>query len=96
MRIQAKRLRYLLEVFFEVNPAKWTPLIETLEEFQEVIGLHQDSVTAIGRLSDYLAIAGDGAETQAIEQLIAYEEHRKIDRRTAAWREWRKFRKTLV
>ena len=96
LRIQAKRLRYLLEVFFEVNPQKWTPMIEALEEFQEVIGLHQDSVTAIGRLSDYLAIAEDGVETQAIEQLIAYEEHLKIDRRTAAWKEWRKFRKTLA
>lgn len=95
LRIQAKRLRYLLEVFFEVDPEKWTPMIEALEEFQEVIGLHQDSVTAIARLTDYLETAGDGIEARAIEQLIAYEEHLKIDRRTAAWKEWRKFQQTL-
>ena len=95
LRIEAKRLRYLLEVFCEVNADKWTPMIEALEEFQEVIGLHQDSVTAIERLTDYLEETGEGVEAQAIEQLIAFEEHRMIDRRTAAWQEWRKFRKTL-
>ena len=96
LRIQAKRLRYLLEVFFEVNPEKWTPMIEGLEEFQEVIGLHQDSVTAIERLSDYLSIADGGIERQAIEQLIAFEEGRKQDRRAAAWQEWHRLHETLV
>ena len=95
LRIQAKRLRYLMEFFDAVSPGKWTPTIEALEEFQEVIGQHQDAVTAIERLTAYLDGAQAELETKAIRQLIQFEEERKLDRRTAAWKEWRRFRETV-
>ncbi len=53
LRIEAKRFRYLVDFFSTVQHHKWQDAIDATEELQEVLGQHQDAITAIERLATY-------------------------------------------
>jgi triphosphatase len=55
LRIEAKRFRYLLDFFSTVQPDTWVQTTEAVKKLQDVLGEHQDSVTAQERLTDYAA-----------------------------------------
>ena len=58
LRIRCKRLRYALEFFSEVYPDEAPPLAKRLVAVQDVLGLHQDAVVAVGRLRSMVAEQG--------------------------------------
>jgi CHAD domain-containing protein len=55
LRIEAKRFRYLLDFFSTVQPETWVQTTEAVKKLQDVLGEHQDAVTAQERLTDYAA-----------------------------------------
>lgn len=55
LRIEAKRFRYLLDFFSTVQPERWVQTTEAVKKLQDVLGEHQDAVTAQERLTDYAA-----------------------------------------
>ncbi len=55
LRIEAKRFRYLLDFYSTVQADEWVPLTEAVTRLQDVLGEHQDAVTAQARLADYAA-----------------------------------------
>jgi inorganic triphosphatase YgiF len=56
LRLETKRFRYLLDFFSAVQPEKWAKTTEAVKQLQDVLGEHQDAVTAQARLSDYAAL----------------------------------------
>lgn len=55
LRLETKRFRYLLDFFSTVQPEKWAETTEAVKQLQDVLGEHQDAVTAQAQLSDYAA-----------------------------------------
>jgi triphosphatase len=55
LRIEAKRFRYLLDFFGTIQAEEWLPLTEAVKKLQDVLGEHQDAVTAQARLAEYAA-----------------------------------------
>ena len=53
LRLQAKRLRYLLELFATAKPKKFRAPIAALSELQDLLGEHQDAITAREKLATY-------------------------------------------
>jgi CHAD domain-containing protein len=53
LRIETKRFRYLLDFFSTVQPDRWLHTMEAVKKLQDVLGEHQDAVTAVNRLADY-------------------------------------------
>ena len=53
LRIETKRFRYLLDFFSTVQGEKWTATTESVKRLQDVLGEHQDAVTAQAQLADY-------------------------------------------
>jgi len=80
LRIQAKRLRYLLDFFSLVQKKKWRAPIRKLKSLQEILGEHQDAVTASSRLQGYAASLIEGPANRhlllAIDRLLLVEENR--------------------
>ena len=56
LRLETKRFRYLLDFFSTVQPEKWAETTEAVKQLQDVLGEHQDAVTAQAQLSDYAAM----------------------------------------
>lgn len=59
LRIEAKRFRYLLDFFGTVQADKWAQLTEAVKKLQDVLGEHQDAITAQAHLADYMATLTD-------------------------------------
>jgi CHAD domain-containing protein len=55
LRIEAKRFRYLLDFFSTVQADRWLATTEAVKRIQDVLGEHQDAVTAQGHLAEYAA-----------------------------------------
>jgi inorganic triphosphatase YgiF len=55
LRIETKRFRYLLDFFSTVQADKWRDATEAVKRIQDVLGEHQDAVTAQAHLADYSA-----------------------------------------
>ena len=55
LRIETKRFRYLLDFFSTVQADEWAQTTEAVKQLQDVLGEHQDAVTAQAQLSDYAA-----------------------------------------
>jgi CHAD domain-containing protein len=68
LRIEVKRFRYLLDFFSTVQTDEWLPLTEAVKKLQDVLGEHQDAVTAQARLADYTASLSDDHDR---ENLVA-------------------------
>jgi inorganic triphosphatase YgiF len=96
LRIESKRFRYLLDFFSTVQGEKWTETTESVKKLQDVLGEHQDAVTAQAQLADYAAsipLAEKNRETLLeTGRLIQKEEDRIAASReqfTVAWSEFR-------
>ncbi|HSM30705.1 MAG TPA: CHAD domain-containing protein, partial [Woeseiaceae bacterium] len=59
LRIEAKRFRYLLDFFGAVQADKWAQMTEAVRNLQDVLGEHQDAITAQAHLADYIATLTD-------------------------------------
>lgn len=68
LRIEVKRFRYLLDFFSTVQTDEWLLLTEAVKKLQDVLGEHQDAVTAQARLADYTASLSDDHDR---EKLVA-------------------------
>jgi CHAD domain-containing protein/adenylate cyclase class IV len=55
LRIETKRFRYLLDFFSTVQADTWAQAMESVKQLQDVLGEHQDAVTAQAQLADYAA-----------------------------------------
>ncbi len=96
LRIETKRFRYLLDFFSRVQTEKWSEMTEALKRIQDVLGEHQDAVTAQAHLADYAASlpndAGGREWLNTAARLMQVEAER-IDacrhRFTAAWSDFR-------
>jgi len=66
LRIEGKRLRYLLEFFSEVLGPGPAPAIEALVALQDHIGELHDADVAIGRLHEFLMRGPSGARDPAV------------------------------
>lgn len=53
LRIESKRFRYLLDFFSTVQGDKWQHTTEAVKQLQDVLGEHQDAITAQAQLADY-------------------------------------------
>ncbi|MDX1499265.1 MAG: CHAD domain-containing protein [Woeseiaceae bacterium] len=51
LRIIAKRLRYLLELFGTVQTRRWRRAIAAVQSLHDILGTHQDAVTGLERLT---------------------------------------------
>jgi CHAD domain-containing protein len=96
LRIEAKRFRYLLDFFSTVQPEQWLQLTEAVKKLQDVLGEHQDAVTAQARIADYAASLTDDGDDRA-ELLSAARLMRAETQRIAATRQqfaetWSEFR----
>lgn len=67
LRIQAKQLRYLLDLFSAAQPRRWQRPIEALKALQQLLGDHQDAVIAAHR---HDAFAQALAMTEANRTLV--------------------------
>ena len=66
LRIEGKRLRYLLEFFSEVLGPGPAPAVEALVALQDHIGVLHDTDLAIGRLREFLMRGASGARDSAV------------------------------
>ena len=96
LRIETKRFRYLLDFFSTVQGEKWTETAESVKKLQDVLGEHQDAVTAQAQLADYAASIPLEEKNRemllATGRLIQKEEDRIAASReqfTVAWSEFR-------
>jgi len=99
LRIRIKRLRYLLDFFSTVQVTRWQPLIETTRQLQDVLGQHQDAVTALAQLADYAAAIPVDDEhrgrTLAVSRLMQREQDRIAQSRRLFPGTWSSFKASL-
>jgi CHAD domain-containing protein len=87
LRIKAKRLRYAAELAAPLVGRRAKRVVKRARALQDVLGGHQDSVVAEGRLR---ALAGDAGPTAALAagRLVEGERLRRGEARTAWPRAW--------
>jgi len=95
LRIEAKRLRYLLDFFSADNSEKWAGLITATRELQDLLGEHQDAIMVRERLTDYANLNQSRYASPdfliAIGQLMQHEEDRAIECRRRFPEIWARF-----
>jgi CHAD domain-containing protein/uncharacterized protein YjbK len=64
LRIETKRFRYLLDFFSTVQSDKWVETTESVKKLQDVLGEHQDAVTAQQRLAEYAGAVPSNEENR--------------------------------
>lgn len=96
LRIETKRFRYLLDFFSTVQIDKWLGITEAVKKIQDILGEHQDAVTAQAQLADYAAHlpedAGGRERLSVAAGLMQAEAERITDCRqqfAVAWSEFR-------
>ena len=98
LRIRAKRLRYLLDLFSEAQPRRWRDATAALEKLQDLLGEHQDACTAADRLGifiDSLGRRGGRALWLALGRLQQIEDERIARCRRGFPSAWDRFRKAV-
>ena len=99
LRIEAKRFRYLVDFFSTVQHHKWQEAIEATEELQEILGQHQDAITAIERLAIYAGSLSPADESTDellnTARLMQKEFGRVRDCRRDFESVWEEFRKSV-
>ncbi len=92
LRVRIKRLRYALEMLIEMGGKRSRKALMRLEQMQELLGVHQDTVTATAWLRDYaLSAEGVAPETlMAVGATIQMLVDRRAQLATRAYRSWRK------
>jgi len=93
LRIQAKRLRYLLEFLRELTGKPGRRFVKRLVRLQDLLGAHQDNVVAEAVVHEYTATAGLSADpaAAAMNALLDHEERAAAAARAAFHRSWRRF-----
>ena len=96
LRIEAKRFRYLLDFFSTVQPEQWLQLTEAVKKLQDVLGEHQDAVTAQARIADYAATLTEDSDDRdkllSAAQLMRAETERIAATRQQFVETWSEFR----
>ena len=99
LRIQAKRLRYLVDFFAVAELMRWQPSVTELGKLQDLLGDHQDAITARERLEEYLmSLSNDDTSLAlrlSVERLMSTEADRIVDCRSRFPAAWSRFRKAL-
>ena len=99
LRIQAKRMRYLVDFFAVAELMRWEPSVKTLGCLQDLLGEQQDAITALERLEDYLHSLPDDESSLglrwSIDRLMATERQRIVDCRSRFPAVWSEFRHAL-
>jgi CHAD domain-containing protein len=99
LRIEAKRFRYLLDFFSTVQPEKWLQTTEAVKRLQDVLGEHQDAVTAQDRLADYAASVPPGEANRdklaVTGRLLQMEQQRMAACRQQFTETWSEFRRLV-
>jgi len=99
LRIRAKRLRYLLDLYSIVETQKWLGVIAELQKLQDLLGMHQDAVTALQHIEDYRRqLPGERAATEqliVVGRLLQIQDSRIADCRRRLPAAWRRFKKAL-
>ncbi|HSN51157.1 MAG TPA: CHAD domain-containing protein [Woeseiaceae bacterium] len=100
LRIEAKRFRYLLDFFSTVQPDRWVQTTEAVKKLQDVLGEHQDAVTAQERLTDYAAsVPLDEAHRDKLVvtgRLLQKEEERMAACRQQFSETWSEFKRLVA
>jgi len=100
LRIEGKRLRYLLEFFSDVESKRWARPLKAARRLQDVLGEHQDACTARERLEAYaqsVALRRGARESLlALGRLLQREEERVVKSRKRFPRAWARFEKGIV
>ncbi len=91
LRIDAKRLRYLLESFEEVLGPEVKTVIESIRTMQDHLGELQDARVAVTLMSDFLHDAGEETQTAAVLQYMAVREEEKQRLLAAVPQVWQAF-----
>ena len=96
LRIEAKRFRYLLDFFSTVQADEWLAVTDAVKKLQDVLGEHQDAVTAKAQLANYTATLSSGADASDQLAAAAHLMHDAVERIdtsrqqfTAAWSEFK-------
>ena len=99
LRIEAKRFRYLLDFFSTVQGDRWMQTTEAVRKLQDVLGEHQDAVTAQAQLAGYAASVArherDREKLLVTGRLLQKEEQRIVATRHQFAETWSDF-KALV
>jgi CHAD domain-containing protein len=98
LRIDGKRLRYLLEFFSSASPERWRPLLKATKRLQDVLGEHQDACVARERITQYaneVPASDHDARSSfvALGRLLQIEEDRMIRNRARFAKAWEHFEK---
>lgn len=95
LRIQCRRLRYLLEFFRATYGEGLRPAIEALKELQDVLGELQDVCVATAQLQEYAervpARSGQRAQFLVLGQLVGSQRHNAEVRRGQVGDAWKRF-----
>ena len=95
LRIQCRRLRYLLEFFRATYGEALRPAIEALKELQDVLGELQDACVAAAQLQEYAervpARSRQRAQLPVLEQLVGIQRHHAEVRRGQVGDAWKRF-----
>ncbi len=92
LRIRAKRLRYALEFFEGAFPAL-KAAAKAAKQLQDVLGEHQDAVTASARVRRY--VRARGKATPALRALRRQHDREAAQSKRRFTAEWRSFKKNV-
>lgn len=98
LRIDGKRLRYLLEFFGNANPEQWRPLTKATKQLQNLLGEYQDACVARDRVAEYAHAAPTPKKNArdafiALGRLMQREEERMTRSRSEFANAWKRFEK---
>lgn len=100
LRLEAKRLRYLLELFATAKPKKFRAPIAALSELQELLGEHQDAITAHEKLAAYaetLPVLDENRDQLlAVGRLMQLEDERAFECRRRFPACWDRFNRVVT
>lgn len=99
LRIQAKQLRYLLDLFSVAQPRRWQRSIAALKALQQLLGDHQDAVIAAHRHEQFAQGVAMSEENRALlltmGQLMQIEQERIRQCRKRFPSAWSRFRAAM-
>lgn len=91
-RLRTKRLRYTLELFGELYPArKYAAFLAKCKRFQDLLGMLQDSAVADTLFAKASKARMDSEEWRDGDAFVQYVEHRAGELRAQWHKEWRAF-----
>ena len=100
LRIEGKRLRYMLEFFGSVQPKRLKKQLRAAKRFQDELGEHQDAITArakVAAFAEAMPLSEDSRATLlALGGLLKHEALRRVEGRAKFPKAWKRFEKRLA